>query len=310
MRAPGERTDDVVVHRGLSYSSTGWSAHRLDVWVPRGDAHVGARPMAMVFHGGGFTTLSKDTHWMFARALARRGLVVFNVNYRLAPEAPFPAAIEDACLATSWALEHAERYGADPSRLVLAGESAGANLAVATALATCAPRAELWARRLYERGVTPLAVVSMSGLLQVSDPGRFRRRDGALPWVVEAAIRDACEAYLPPGLEVAGGDCALADPLSMLEEGRPWSRPLPSFFAAAGSRDPILDDTRRLASALQAHGARHEVHVHAGQGHSFMAMMWRAEAQRFWARLFAFLDRELHAVSEARRRQVRVVKRA
>ena len=76
--------------------------------------------------------LSKDTHRVMALAYARRGYVVFTINYRLGPEHLFPAPLEDASPhALVWVREHCARFGGDPSRLAIAGESAGANLVTA-----------------------------------------------------------------------------------------------------------------------------------------------------------------------------------
>src|SRR5215831_9671074 len=106
----------VEVLRDLPYLPTGAAAHKLDVYRPE---TIGprAQPVVLYIHGGGFRILSKETHWAMGLLFARRGFVVFNVNYRLAPAARFPAAIEDVCAAYLWALENAERFGGDASRI-------------------------------------------------------------------------------------------------------------------------------------------------------------------------------------------------
>src|SRR5580693_2212888 len=106
-----EVTRDVVYCRDL----------KLDVWCPRERAkrHVGI----MYVHGGGFRILSKDTHWIMALMFARAGYVVFNVDYRLAPAHPFPAALEDVAQAFAWVVDHASEYGIADGRIALAGES-------------------------------------------------------------------------------------------------------------------------------------------------------------------------------------------
>ena len=86
-------------------------------------------------HGGGFVLGDVDTEDPTARALANAtGCVVLSVDYRLAPEHPFPAALEDVVAVTEWASEHADSVGGDPDRLVVGGGSAGANLAAAATL--------------------------------------------------------------------------------------------------------------------------------------------------------------------------------
>ncbi|RYF09871.1 MAG: hypothetical protein EOO40_06160, partial [Deltaproteobacteria bacterium] len=121
----------VVVQRNVSYvaGARTW-AHRLDIHRPR---QGGPWPVVLYVHGGGFGLLSKDTHWHIATALASLGFWVANINYRLAPKHPYPAALQDSAQALAWVVDHAAKSGGDLSRLVLAGESAGANLVTALA---------------------------------------------------------------------------------------------------------------------------------------------------------------------------------
>src|SRR3989440_3342456 len=93
------------------------------------------RPVVAFFHGGGFVICSVETHDGLARRLANAlGAVVVSVEYRLAPEARCPAAAEDCYAATQWVHEHAADLGADPARLMVAGDSAGGNLAAVVSL--------------------------------------------------------------------------------------------------------------------------------------------------------------------------------
>ncbi|MEZ5742511.1 MAG: chloramphenicol hydrolase [Sphingomonadaceae bacterium] len=92
-------------------------------------------PLTLYYHGGGWVLGTLDTHDGTCRALARASRsAVLSVAYRLAPEHPFPAPLEDCYDALCWAHDNAERLGADPARLAVAGDSAGANLAAATAI--------------------------------------------------------------------------------------------------------------------------------------------------------------------------------
>jgi acetyl esterase len=97
----------------------------------------GPRPLLAYFHGGGFVFGDLDTHDAVCRLLCRSsGAHVLAVDYRLAPENPFPAAVEDARGALAWAHAHAAQLGADPARVGVGGDSAGGNLAaVASQLA-------------------------------------------------------------------------------------------------------------------------------------------------------------------------------
>ena len=269
--------------RQLPYGDEAHPERHLDVWVPPGE---GPFPAVLYIHGGGFRSLSKDTHWLMALAFARRGFVVFNIDYRLAPKSRFPAAAEDACAAWCWVLENAHRWGVDVGRLVVSGESAGANLALVVTLAACTRRPEPWARRVFDAGVAPVAVVPACGMLQVSDPGRFSRRKPHLPSLIQDVIDLTSELYLP----MEGDPPPLADPLLVFEAGQEAARPWPRFFLPVGTRDPILDDTRRLAVALERSGARAELRCYPGGVHAFHAMIWQRRARDCWRDVLGFVE--------------------
>lgn len=104
---------------------------RVRVYTPALD---GARPVLITYHGGGFVAGTLDTLDPTCRRLADRlDAVVVNVDYRLAPEHPFPAAVDDAQAAIAWVRENISEYGGEPTRIALLGESAGANLATVAA---------------------------------------------------------------------------------------------------------------------------------------------------------------------------------
>ncbi len=92
-------------------------------------------PLLLWFHGGGWVTGNLETHDNVCRLLCEEvGAVVVSVDYRLAPEAKFPAAADDCMSAYEWALAHADEFGADSSRIAIGGDSAGGNLAAVVAL--------------------------------------------------------------------------------------------------------------------------------------------------------------------------------
>ncbi len=292
-RLPNARPERHGVERiaDVPYVDTGHAHHTLDVYRP--NAKRGPLPVVLYIHGGGFRILSKDTHWLMAIAFARKGYVVFNINYRLAPTHPYPAAVEDACAALVWVMQNAGNFGGDAGRLVIAGESAGANLTTALAVAASWPRPEPWARRVWEVGARPAAAVPACGLLQVTDVDRFARRK-RLPAFLHDRLREVEEAYVP-AIRPDGDARDLLDPLVWLEQAVPPARPLPAFFTGVGTADPLLDDTRRLKAALDRLGATCETRYYEGEIHAFHALVWRPNAQAFWRETFAFLERHVPA---------------
>ena len=273
----------VEVLKDVPYGDSGCAAHRLDVYRPK---HLDQPAPAVLYaHGGAFRFMSKETHWVMGLFFASQGYVVFNVEYRLAPAHRFPAAHRDVLTAYEWVLDHAREYGAG-NEIVVAGESAGANLVLGVVLASCYERPESWARRVFERGVVPRAAVAFCGLLQLTEPDRYSDE----PWFFYDLIRDASRTYLPPE-GVSGPIQDFADPLLVFERGDEPARPLPPVAASVGTKDPLIRDTRRLEQALRSLGLAHRVTYHEAQMHAFQALIWSREARRAWLETFDFLRR-------------------
>jgi acetyl esterase len=280
----------VVVERNVPYmpGRRDW-AHRLDIHRPRSG---GPWPVVLYVHGGGFGLLSKDSHWHIATALASHGFWVANINYRLAPRHPYPAALEDAAAALVWTAEHAKARGGDIGRLVLAGESAGANLITALTLAASEPFALPWAQTLRQRGIVIRAVLPACGLLEVSDADRYRRlTPHASPRLLKH-IRGVCERYTQ-GSTPSDVGLGLASPLTLLESNWQLQGALPPFFITCGGSDPILSDSQRLHAALSARGLDTHLKVYPGEGHAFAAMPWRRRAKDHWRDTVNYLKHRL-----------------
>jgi acetyl esterase len=283
---------NVRVLRNVPYLGSGKPAHLMDVYRPLDAADDELRPAVLYVHGGGFEVCSKDTHWLLALSYAKRGYVVFNINYRLAPRHPFPNGLIDVCAAYLWLLDNAARFGGDPSRIVLAGESAGANLVSALSLASAMPRREPWAQAVFKRGVTPSAVVAACGIFEVSNTHRFCQLAPEAWRFTRFAIDQVGRAYLPQRARW-DGEHDLASPVLVLERRHQLERPLPPFFVPCGGDDPLVDDTRRLAEALKGRGVHHEAPIYHGEIHAFHALWWREQARRCWHDTHSFLEKVL-----------------
>lgn len=260
---------------------------RLDLWFPTGD---GPHPVALYLHGGAFRVLSRETHWMMALSLARLGFLVANIDYRLAPEHPYPAGVQDALLAWQWLHESAPVHGGDPARMIVAGDSAGANLAAALTLATCWRREEPWAQAAFDAAPPPARVLAAYGIFQVSETHRYWQ-DRRLSWPFRRRVWSVPMDYLgerhahhTPGW----GD--LADPLVFLErDPPPPDRPLPPFFIPVGSNDPLQADCTRMEAALRASGGEATCAVYPGARHGFNSLWWTATTRAMWHHAAHFL---------------------
>lgn len=293
--AANPKRHGIEVERDIIYGDDHqW--HALDIYRPI----TRPKPWPVVFyaHGGAFHLLSKDTHWLMGLVFARYGYLVVNISYRLAPKHPYPAAIQDTCTAYKWLATHIDDLGGDRERVAVAGESAGGNLITALTLAACQRRPEAWAREVFDLGLVPKAALPFCAMLEVSNPERFSERR-PLPRWVDGMIRDASSSYLHGHPRTPGPKTALADPLRVLESaaGLPhdphFERPLPAFFAPVGTRDPLLDDTRRLEKALDALNVPVEARYYPGGIHAFHALIWDPAARRCWRDALAFLDRHM-----------------
>jgi len=212
------------------------------------------RPVVAFFHGGGFVICSVETHDGLARRLANAlGAVVVSVEYRLAPEARCPAAAEDCYAATQWAHEHAAELGADPGRLMVAGDSAGGNLAAVVSLMA------------REQGGPP--ITSQLLVYPVIDaacdaPSYTENAEG---YFLEATgMRWFWDHYLGPDGDGAHPHASpiRADDLSGL----------PPAVVITAEFDPLRDEGEAYAEALQAAGVPVVARRYDGMIHGFVSM--------------------------------------
>ena len=273
----------LTLTQDVPYLDTGRKEHTLDVYAP-----TGAQGLPVVFyaHGGAFRSLSKDTHWIMGLAFARRGLVVALPNYRLAPEHRFPAPLEDTAAALKYVVEHAREWGGDPSRIIFAGESAGANLVTSLALAIAYEREEPYAQMVRGLGIEPRAVLAACGVFEVTNTKRFGEKF-KLNWFFGDRYQEI-ELDYPAYQDGAPVHHDLMSPLLLVEREAP-KRALPPFFLPVGSLDHLKDDHVRMERALKMRGADVVAPVYAGEIHAFHAFIFRKNARRCWQDHFEFL---------------------
>lgn len=222
---------------------------RLRVYRPLG---TGPFPLLVFFHGSGFVLCSLDTHDGMCRNLcAGAGCVVVSVDYRLSPEHKFPAPLDDCVCATHWAVQHADELSADGARVVLAGDSAGGNLAAATAL------------RLRDEGGPVLqGQLLIYPVTDYHTPGTPSYRANA-------------EGYgLTRDTMIWFWNHYLADPA---DAANPYASPLraasvaglPPALLVTAEFDPLCDEGEDYAARLRAAGVPVRLSRWAGMNHGF-----------------------------------------
>jgi acetyl esterase len=235
-------------------------------------------PALVYLHGGGWCMFSLDTHDRLMREYAAgAGVVVVGVDYALAPEHPFPAALDQCVQVLQWLRAHADAFALDAQRLALAGDSAGGNLSVATALRLRADDAL--------QGVRALLLNYGAWDPQVS--AQSADTLGTADDMLSAAEMEAFWlAYLGP--QALHSREPLAAPIHAELRG------LPPSLLLWGERDLLAEQNRQMAQRLRAAGVAVETCEYAGAPHSFIeAMAVSAQARAAIARGCAWLRRHL-----------------
>jgi acetyl esterase len=222
------------------------------VYTPIGGA--GDRPGLVYIHGGGFVLCNLDTHDATCRELARGAdCVVVSVDYRLAPEAKFPAAPEDCYAATRWVALEANTLGIDANRIAIAGDSAGGNLAAAVTL------------MCRERGGPSL--VHQLLIYPVTDSrceAASFEENGTGYFLTANMMRWFWHHYLETEKD---GESAIASPLRADDLVG-----LPSATVLTAEFDPLRDEGRAYAERLTAAGIATRYTNYPGVFHGFFGM--------------------------------------
>ena len=235
------------------------------IYTPEGSAPF---PVLVYFHGGGWVIGNLDTHDAVCRLLANRaGCLVVSVDYRLAPEDPYPAAAEDAYAATRWVAAHAATLGGDAGRIAVGGDSAGGNLTAVVALMA------------RDRGGPPL--VHQLLVYPVTDaPGdNASYRDNGAGYLLTAEMMRWFWGHYTAG-ETSRRDAFLS-PLHARD-----LRGLPPALVITAEFDPLRDEGEAYAERLRAAGVAVRCSRYPGMIHGFFGMT-------------ALLDRAREAIDEA-----------
>ena len=261
-----ERVEDFTI------ASSGGHALPVRLYVPS------AQPKGLIvyFHGGGWVVGTvAGFHPLTATLAQRTGCAVLSVDYRLAPEHPFPAPVEDALAAIRWGAEQsAARIGGAPKALIAIGDSAGGNLATV-------------ASRLYNQG-SPARKVDLQVLaypvtghdfdtgsyLEFAEGNLLTRND--MKWFWNHYLPDAAERDHPDASPLHAKDLSASPPALILSAGR----------------DPLRDEGEAYGRRLEAAGVPAEVVRCEGLVHGFLAMInYAPSAGRAFERIVAAVDR-------------------
>lgn len=219
------------------------------IYHPLGAGDTGL-PVVIYFHGGGFVLCDLDSHDSCCRRLSNGiGAVVVSVDYRLAPEHPFPAAVDDAWAATAWVATHVDELGGDPVRLVLAGDSAGGNLAAVMAMTA---RDHGGPTIAFQVLIYP--VVDQRRTSSLSSP---HTKSGVL---TAAHMQWFTEQYLGTDGNRAG---VQASPIVGDLSG------LPNAHVLTGGLDPLCEEGEEYARRLAAGGAKVSIRRYDRGFHGF-----------------------------------------
>jgi acetyl esterase len=206
------------------------------------------------FHGGGFVVGDLDTHDGSCRQHAvGAGAIVVSVDYRLAPEHPYPAAIEDGWAATLWVAEHGAQIGADTTRMAVAGDSAGGNISA------------VMAQRARDNGGPPIAFQLLWYPATLWDASLPSFTDNASAPILDVKAVAAFSRWY-------AGEIDMSDPPPGLAPGRATNLAdlAPAYIGVAGY-DPLRDDGIRYGDLLAAAGVAVEVDNAETMVHGFIS---------------------------------------
>jgi acetyl esterase len=255
IRASGGEPEPVHEVTNLTIAGPGGDL-ALRLYRPAGE---GPLPALLYFFGGGWVLGTIDTADGVSRSLANAsGALVVVTGYRLAPEHPFPAAVDDCYAAVGWVAGHAAEIGADPARLAVGGDSAGGNLAAVVALRARAGGQALAGQLLVYPNTDQLA--DDQSMRDSGDPFLFNRHSVA--WYRQHYLANPGDAANP-----------LASPLRAESLAG-----LPPALVITAEYDPLRDQGEAYARRLADDGVQVELSRYPGMAHGFFTMAGTVDA--------------------------------
>ena len=253
MAAKGMSTapDPSVTTQDMPYGSDPKQFAR--IYKPAGATSGKPMPVVVYYHGGGWVIATVDTYDSTPRAMAKAlNAIVVSVEYRLAPEAKFPAQHEDAAAAYKWALANAASMGGDPMKVALAGESAGGNLAVATAIYARDNRLQA---PVHILSVYPIANSSMTLPSRMDSANAKPLNAAMLPWFGYYYSTTKAD-QMDPRINLVAANL----------------RGLPPTTIVNAQIDPLRSDGETLAAAMRKAGGKVEQLTFPGVTHEMFGM--------------------------------------
>ena len=230
------------------------------IYMPEGAADAaGQVPVILYFHGGGFIMGSIEDHDPLCGKLADAArAIVIAAEYRLAPEYPFPACIEDAVFLSEWARDNAAAYGGDPDRIMAAGDSSGATISAALALLGRDGKAPAISGLILLYGVFGCISIEESESARLYGQGEY-----ILP---ADAIRKMMDLYIPAGAD--------PDDIRLYPGKAADLSGMPPAVIVTAEFDPLRDDGERFAHRLNESGGAAKLIRMDGMMHGF-ALYWQ-----------------------------------
>ena len=242
--------DPAVTTKDMTYPAAA-GMQKARVYLPTGAK--GPLPVILYIHGGGWVIADIDVYDASPRALAKMAnAIVVSIEYRHAPEAKFPAAHDDANAAYQWVVANAAKWGGDPKKLAIVGESAGGNMAMTVAMAA---RDKGWPKPLAVVAVYPVADTSMETASKKAFTAAKPLNTPMLAWFFKHTLASIDQA---------------SDPRLNLVAAKLDGLPPTTIILA--EIDPLHDDGAHLADRLKAAGVTVDVKEYAGVTHEFFGM--------------------------------------